>query len=133
MKTKKFWLPCIAAVAIATFVGAKSFKANASESNDLLLANVEALAEDDGGETPPSGYVWVEKRTPNDCTYTVTADADGNAKLNIVGIGLITLKGGAYAELTYTIPNGEIVCEGRNGDNVLCKPRECPLELALPK
>lgn len=48
MKTKKFWLPCIAAVAIATFVGAKSFKTNASESNELLLANVEALSQNDG-------------------------------------------------------------------------------------
>lgn len=44
MKTKKFLLPCIAAVAIATFVGAKSFKTNAYESNDLLLANVEAMS-----------------------------------------------------------------------------------------
>ena len=44
MKTKKFWLPCIAAVAIATFVGAKSFKTNAYESNELLLANVEAMS-----------------------------------------------------------------------------------------
>ncbi len=44
MKTRKFLLPCIAAVAIATFVGAKSFKTNASESNELLLANVEALS-----------------------------------------------------------------------------------------
>lgn len=37
-------LPCIAAVATATFVGTKSLKANASESNDLLMANVEALS-----------------------------------------------------------------------------------------
>ena len=44
MKTKKFWLPCIAAVAIATFVGAKSFKTNAYESNSLLMQNVEAMS-----------------------------------------------------------------------------------------
>jgi hypothetical protein len=49
MKTKKILLPCIAAVAIATFVGAKSFKTSASESNELLLANVEALTN------PPEG------------------------------------------------------------------------------
>jgi len=42
-------LPCIAAVAIATFVGAKSFKTSAYESNDLLMQNVEALAKNDGG------------------------------------------------------------------------------------
>lgn len=48
MKKKIFLLPCIAAVAIATFVGAKPFKTNASESNDLLLANVEALSQQVG-------------------------------------------------------------------------------------
>lgn len=37
-------LPCIAAVAIATFVGTKAFKSNASGSNALLMANVEALS-----------------------------------------------------------------------------------------
>ena len=46
MKKKIFLLPCIAAVAIATYVGAKSFKTNASESNNLLLANVEALSSE---------------------------------------------------------------------------------------
>ena len=45
MKKKIFLLPCIAAVAIATFVGAKSFKTNAYESNELLLANVEAMSK----------------------------------------------------------------------------------------
>lgn len=59
MNKKKNWLPCIAVVAIATYVGAKSFKTNASESNNLLLANVEALssgsdpgAEDDDDDDP---------------------------------------------------------------------------------
>jgi len=39
-------LPCIAAT-IATVVGTKNFESNVSESNELLLANVEALAEDE--------------------------------------------------------------------------------------
>ena len=45
MKKKIFLLPCIAAVAIATFVGAKSLRTSAYESNELLLANVEALSQ----------------------------------------------------------------------------------------
>ena len=49
MKKAFFLLPCIAAVAIATFVGAKTFKSNAIESDDLLMANVEALASGDAG------------------------------------------------------------------------------------
>lgn len=38
-------LPCIAAVAIATYIGTKTLKANASESNALLMTNVEALSD----------------------------------------------------------------------------------------
>ena len=41
---KKLMLPCIAAVAIATFVGTKTIKSNASK-NSLLMANVEALSD----------------------------------------------------------------------------------------
>lgn len=37
-------LPCIAAVAIATFVGTKTLRSNASGCDELLLANTEALS-----------------------------------------------------------------------------------------
>lgn len=50
-------LPCIAAVAIGTFVGTKALKSNAGE-NSLLMANVEALSQDvEGkvGRTPTPG------------------------------------------------------------------------------
>ena len=47
MKKKIFlMLPCIAAVAIATFVGKKTFESHAYEANSLLMQNVEALAKD---------------------------------------------------------------------------------------
>lgn len=46
MKKKAFLtLPCIAAVAIATFVGKKAFESNALERNSILLENVEALTK----------------------------------------------------------------------------------------
>ncbi|MDD6783571.1 MAG: hypothetical protein PUD79_03315 [Prevotellaceae bacterium] len=44
MKKKYFTLSCIAAVAIATFVGTKTLKSNAHEENALILSNVEALS-----------------------------------------------------------------------------------------
>ena len=50
MKKAFFLLPCIAAVAIATIVGAKTFKSNAVESDDLLMANVEAMANGESRE-----------------------------------------------------------------------------------
>ncbi|MBR1666055.1 MAG: hypothetical protein IJ699_07540 [Bacteroidaceae bacterium] len=47
MKKKILMLPCIAAVAIATLVGKQAYEANAYESNELLMANVEALADNE--------------------------------------------------------------------------------------
>lgn len=52
MKKKVFlMLPCIATVAIAIFVGKKTFVSNAYETGNLLMQNVEALATgaDSGG------------------------------------------------------------------------------------
>lgn len=46
-------LPCIAAVAIATFVGKKTFESNAFEGKGLFLQNVEALT---AGEDENYGY-----------------------------------------------------------------------------
>ena len=40
-------LPCIAAVAFATFVGKKALEASAYESNSLLMQNVEALTQNE--------------------------------------------------------------------------------------
>lgn len=46
MKKKVFvMLPCIASVAIAMFIGKKSLTQNGGEARDLLLQNVEALAQ----------------------------------------------------------------------------------------
>lgn len=39
-------LSCIAAVAIASFVGKKAFEPHAYEAKDLLLQNVEALTSE---------------------------------------------------------------------------------------
>lgn len=50
---KKFMLPCIAAVAIASFVGIKTLKANESECDSLLMSNVEALCKKPKEESEP--------------------------------------------------------------------------------
>lgn len=71
-------LGCIAVVAIATVVGTKAFKSNADESNELLMANVEALT--DGESNSPCNNVngyrsWAltgflkPKREFYDCCY----------------------------------------------------------------
>ena len=48
MKRKILMLPCIAAVAIATFVGKKTMESNAYEKNSILMENVEALSAGEG-------------------------------------------------------------------------------------
>lgn len=107
MKKKKIMLPCIAAVAIATFVAAKSFQTNASESANLLLAYVEALSQD---ET----YFKVKERNSNSCTIHVGA----KGKIKLLGGTILTAD--ANGDITF---DGEIVCSGM-GD-VYCKPVEC--------
>lgn len=48
MKKQILWiLPCIAAIAIVTFLGKKTFEFNMRETNSLLLLNVEALSDGD--------------------------------------------------------------------------------------
>ena len=44
MKKKILMLPCIAAVAIVTFVGKKTMESNAYEKNSIMMENVEALS-----------------------------------------------------------------------------------------
>jgi hypothetical protein len=100
-------LPCMAAVAIATFVGAKVMKPNAIESNDLLLANIEAL-------TLPENYSKVQERQTPQCTISVGA----NGKIKLLG-GTI-LKADASGEIKF---DGQVICIGTG--EVQCKPVEC--------
>ena len=53
MKKMFFMLSCIAAVAIATFVGKKTFESNAFESDALFVQNVEALSDGDNSVMNP--------------------------------------------------------------------------------
>ena len=96
MKKKIFLLPCIAAVAIATFVGAKSYKTSAYESNELLLANVEALSQT---ETEPEWWdffnnYYVEERIPINTTTC------RNGSVSYKGI---TFSVGSCTKYTYAV------------------------------
>lgn len=65
MKKKFMMLSCIAAVAIATIVGKKTFESQAYEAKSLLMQNVEALStpSDDGGD---NGF---DDDVPTPCKY----------------------------------------------------------------
>ena len=80
MKKKVITLSCIAAVAIATFVGTKALQSNAYE-NGLLTQNVEALSKSEGkmyhcnsNNRAKHGSYFIECQT---CDY-----ASGSRKLS---------------------------------------------------
>ena len=121
MKKKIFLLPCIAAVAIATFVGAKSFQTNAYESNELLLANVEALSN------PPdeSGSITLWVRKDGDCVYEAKGKANSETTLQIGAIGSIKLKFNAQGVASYTAQNAKTNCEADGKEQ--CEAHYCPV------
>jgi len=99
MKKKIFLLPCIAAVAIATFVGAKSFKTNASESNELLLQNVEALSQNNKNKDDDGGFNYVLNK--DDCNVKVGSYAGFSAFVaKFKFSGSANLRTGDYIDLT---------------------------------
>ena len=75
-------LPCIAAVAIATFVGKKTFESYAYETRSLLMQNVEALAGESDESGPEdnlvtcNGALWLDTwiKTGKVTTYTHYTD-----------------------------------------------------------
>ena len=46
-------LPCVAAVSIAAFVGTTTIKSNSSNSNSLLMENIEAMSQEEGIKRGP--------------------------------------------------------------------------------
>ena len=79
-KRNLFMLPCIAAVAIATYVEKKTFETNACKYKSLLILNVEALSTQ---ESTPKEYTCYSTITEKDgclvrycqtCTYVPGTD-----------------------------------------------------------
>lgn len=84
-KKKKIMLPCMAAVAIAMFVGAKVMKPNAIESNGLLLTNVEALS---ASEYQDGWDCYVVK---DPCILRVSTNAQLSFMKKYLNLGNITI------------------------------------------
>ena len=64
-------LSCIAAVAIATVVGKKTYESHAYETSSLLMQNVEALSQNEGSEPAWWDFFnnyYVEERIPINTT-----------------------------------------------------------------
>ena len=78
MKKKVIMLSCIAAVAIATFVGTKAFQSNAYE-NGLLNQNVEALSQ---GDVPT---VWIPCAIASSTCYANFVSGSGSGTMAVSG------------------------------------------------
>ena len=115
----------VVAVVASCFGAWKAYDTYGSVDNSLMMENIEALSDENpNGEG--QGYVWVEERIPSNCTYQFKVDANGKVKVEFLGYNTIEIKGEAGTIIEYTIPNGEIVCRGKEKENVFCLPRECP-------
>ena len=79
MKKKVIMLSCIAAVAIATFVGTKAFQSNAYE-NGLLNQNVEALSQ---GDVRPT--VYLPCAIASSTCYANFVSGSGSGTMAIIG------------------------------------------------
>ena len=95
MRKTLFALPCMAAIALAAFVGMRTLERNKNINETLLMANVEALTE---GEEPSwwdffNNY-YVEERIPINTTTC------RNGTLNYKGI---TITGCSCTQYTYAI------------------------------
>lgn len=79
-------LPCIAAVAIAMFVGKKNLDSKGIETSNLLLQNVEALASEEGddwSECPRDK--WIRNAKESWSSQTAYYEADFGFYITING------------------------------------------------
>jgi len=87
MKKKIMMLLCIAAVAIATFVGKKTFESHAYETSSLIMQNVAALSSGESSQRYNLCYSEskvVKGRTYYDCGDCPTKVYDEK------GVGTVT-------------------------------------------
>lgn len=109
MKKKGFlMLSCIAAVAIATFVGKKTFESHAYEAHNLLIQNVEALTDASESEPYPEerkaciekGGIWNMASACKDSGFErVSCKISG--EVSVFGV---ILKGSYEKGQKYSIP-----------------------------
>lgn len=90
-------LPCMAAVAIATVLGTKSVSSNVCERSNLLIADVEALSQNEDSEPGWWDFFnnyYVEERIPINTTTC------HNGSVSYKGI---TFSVGSCTQYTYAV------------------------------
>ena len=119
MKKKFLLLPCIAAVAIATFVGTKTLKSNAYSANSLLLQNVEALTDDNEADDSADRNACLQKGGNWNMASVCKASGFENAKCEISGevtVCGVTVKGNYSRGSKYRIAWARYECVESKGN-----------------
>ncbi|MDE5561835.1 MAG: hypothetical protein K2J00_08610 [Bacteroidaceae bacterium] len=107
MKKNFLTLSCIAAVAITTFVGKKTFGSQTSERNNLLAQNVEALSQ---GEVT-NGYVMKINPMYKKTCYSSYVDATKYRTIRMYeeSVGYYEYKEYYHSYNTYTRARCEVM------------------------
>jgi hypothetical protein len=100
----------LAIAAVAAFNVNLSMKDTSKNLSTLAKANLEALAQESGGNTGEGGLDTSYNRNPFQCTIY------GNGKVKLVGGSIIQING----SLSF---DGGIYCT--SGGNATCSPIEC--------
>ena len=133
-------LPCIAAVAIATFVGKKTLENNAYESNAFLAQNVEALSQNNGDLRSLQDQARYIQTSQGLLVTNITGSIEASVHLNLsvgklVDDGLLDIARGAGLTITTkSVKTYRESCFYKKGSNCACIETDWrPCEGSCPK
>lgn len=112
-------LSCIAAVAIASFVGKKAFEPHAYETNNLLLQNLEALAEGEEEPYPEERRDCINKGGNWNMASVCVASGFESSKCTVSGeitVCGVTVKGSFEKGKKYYIAWARYECKDSKGN-----------------
>lgn len=119
MKKNFLMLSCIAAIVTATVVGKKTFESHADETNDLLMQNVEALAENAEEPYPEERTKCINEGGMWNMASKCTASGFERPTCKVSGelsVWGITIKGSYEKGKKYAIPWARYECVDSSGN-----------------
>lgn len=141
MKKKGFlMLSCITAVAIATFVGKKTFEKNAFESNAFLAQNVEALSQNNGDLRSMQNTARYIQTSQGLLITNITGSIEASVNLGLsigklIDDGILEVAQGAGLTITTkSVKTYRESCFYKKGTNCACIETDWrPCEGSCPK
>lgn len=119
MKKQIIVLSCVAAVAIATFVGKKAYEPSLNESSNLLKQNVEALTQGNEEPYPEERKACIEKGGNWNMASVCVASGFESSNCTVAGeitIFGVTVKGSYEKGKMYSLPWARYECKDSKGN-----------------